>query len=83
MSRKRDFHAMLCDQAWSDSPYAGPLLDWLLAHFRAISKALEAGDDERADELLASFRAEARIMQAQGPGQFFGQDQDGGGGGDG
>jgi DNA-binding GntR family transcriptional regulator len=79
MSRKRDFHAMLSSLTSSDSPYAGSLLDWLLAHFHAISKALEAGDRERADELLARFRAEARTMEAQGPASFFGQELEGGG----
>jgi hypothetical protein len=79
MSRKRDFHAMLSNLTSSDSPYAGPLLDWLLAHFHAISRAVEAGDHERADELLANFRAEARTMEARGPAWFFGRDREGGG----
>jgi hypothetical protein len=74
---------MLSNLTSSDSPYAGPLLDWLLAHFHAISKALEAGDRERADELLAGFRAEARLMEAQGPEWFFGQNPGGGSGGHG
>jgi hypothetical protein len=80
VSRKREFHAMLSALNLSDTPYAGSMLDWLLAHFHAILTALEAGDEERATELLASYRVEARTMQALGPARFFDHEPDGVGG---